>query len=112
MTHDLDEMLAHARQRILHMPSNVRITWAPDAELDEGNHWAQWRHCRESGHWIGISDRLQDAPRYVVQFIVVHEALHTVFRMRGHIAHSRAFRVAEYLWPDYDRAERWLEAHA
>ena len=112
MVHDLDAILASVSARLVYVPADVKICWALDAELDNGNHWAQWRWHGDHGHWIGVSARLQTAPYYVVEYIVLHELLHAIFPGRGKRPHSKAFCVAEHCWHTRARAERWLESHA
>lgn len=55
-------------------------------------------------------------PRYVVEYLVIHEMLHTQFPVRPNgyrrVIHSREFRNAEKQFPEYPRAIRWLKAHS
>ena len=106
----LDPMLATAAA-VLGL-SNVAVTWA---ELPP-NIAAEWR-CAEGNHWIGVSSRYRRAPRYVLQYLIFHEALHAKLPPRKYVAssavrlHHYAFRVAERLIPNYARAVAWLERH-
>ena len=107
MTHDLDALLATVCARLRFVPRNIRITWALDSELDNGNHWAQWRRYPHDGHWIGLAAQLKTAPRYVVEYLVGHEVLHAIFPYKR-AQHSKAHIVACYLLPHRAAAERWL----
>jgi hypothetical protein len=111
MTHDLGAILAEVLALFPGLPP-VRITWAPAAELAEGEHWAQWRRLHDGAQWIGVLDSLQRAPRYVLVYLVGHEVLHVALPPHGACCHHRAFRVAERLLPHYARASAWLERHA
>ena len=115
MTHDLPTVLSEVARRIPYAPSNVQISWAPDETMTfEGSDtWAKWIHTNPDTHWIGIHERLKTAPLYVVRYLVAHELLHAVFRPRkgARVLHPRAHVVADRIWPDYERATKWLEAH-
>ena len=124
MTHDLDAVLAGVLSRFAPMPA-IRIAWA--GHHDDAHHrdvWGQAWWTRD-GRFIGVSKRLQRAPRYVVSYVVFHEVLHFALLPRDSRSekwrtgeryrvtwHHRAFRVAERLWPRRDDAEQWLEKHA
>jgi hypothetical protein len=67
---------------------------------------------------ITINSRLDSphVPRFVVEYLMFHEMLHTEFPVRpnGHrrLIHSREFRNAERQFPEYRRAVRWLKVHS
>jgi hypothetical protein len=114
--HDLDAILTDTRAVIPYTPKNIRITWADPHCLKVGarDAWAMWCKYVEDDHWIAVSSELQRAPAYVVRYLVAHEVLHAVFppRRGSRVKHTKAHVVAERIWPDYVRANAWLEAHA
>lgn len=83
--------------------------------------WSTQKTCRIFGHHdalhetVVISRTLDDSlvPRFVVEFVMYHELLHIkhptrVINSRRQI-HSRAFRLDERKFPDFEAAEKWLE---
>ncbi|MCS6767733.1 MAG: M48 family metallopeptidase [Candidatus Nitrosocaldus sp.] len=63
----------------------------------------RWGSCSSSNN-LNFSWRLIMAPLEVIDYVVVHELVHT--RIRNH---SKAFwRMVEAVMPDYDRQRRWL----
>jgi predicted metal-dependent hydrolase len=64
----------------------------------------RWGSCGPN-NWLNFSYRLVMAPLEVIDYVVVHELVHTVERN-----HSQAFwaKVAAIL-PDYGLARRWLK---
>jgi hypothetical protein len=113
--HDLDALLGAVRARMLHVPQELHIGWAPPAEIP--NLWAEWRHYshrvpQHHGHWIGISDELRVAPRYVIYYLIWHECAHAALPPIGRSAHHKAWRIVDALCPQRDRACAWLDAHS
>ena len=113
--HDLAALLAEVSRHFDRVPANVHVSWASNAQLlkETGSAfeiWAlAWNHA--DGLFIGINEQLRAAPKYVLKYLVFHELLHFVLRPRGRCHHHRAFRVAERVWPDYVRANAWLDAN-
>jgi predicted metal-dependent hydrolase len=94
---DLTERAAVlARRYRLPVPSAIR--WV-------GNQGSRWGSCTPSTGEVRISDRLADAPRYVLDYVVVHELAHLV-----HGDHSRAFKELEDRYPRAERARGYLDA--
>ncbi|MCS7122892.1 MAG: M48 family metallopeptidase, partial [Candidatus Micrarchaeota archaeon] len=63
----------------------------------------RWGSCSSSNN-LNFSWRLIMAPLEVIDYVVVHELVHT--RIKNH---SKAFwRMVEAVMPDYDRQRRWL----
>jgi hypothetical protein len=108
--HDLDALLLEVLAPFPAAPP-IRISWAPRAEMADGQHWAQWRKLSTTGHWIGIWDGLQTAPRYVLLYLVRHEVLHVLLPPRRGCAHHKYFRIAERMTHSYLRATKWLDSH-
>ena len=121
--HDLDALLAEVDRHFDRAPE-VQVCWASAKQLRETvgtpfNTWGlAWR--TSAGRFIGINLRLKCAPRYVLKYLIFHERLHTVSPPRVSVndlaekrtfKHHRAFRLAERVWPDYVRANAWLDAN-
>jgi predicted metal-dependent hydrolase len=77
--------------------------------------WSRLGHYDPVHHTIALSPVL-DSPRvpsYVLRYIVYHEMLHAVFEealsggSRRH--HTREYRRAEKSYPDYEKANKFLE---
>jgi predicted metal-dependent hydrolase len=94
---DLAERAAAlARRYRLPAPSSIR--WV-------GNQGSRWGSCTPATGEVRISDRLAGAPRYVLDYVVVHELAHLV-----HGDHSAAFKALENRYPRAERARGYLEA--
>jgi predicted metal-dependent hydrolase len=109
---DLEPILQRVVDVIGEPLPTIRVTWAePGHQL--GTDWAQCLLRPVGGErWIAISTRAKRAPLYVLTYLVLHEVLHIACPPRGRCKHHKAFRVAERLWPDYCRANRWLWARS
>lgn len=66
----------------------------------------RWGSCTTIDRTIRISDRLASAPRYVLDYVLVHELIH--LRTPGHGEDFQNF-LARY--PDGPRAEAFLEGY-
>ncbi len=113
--HDLDAILADVSRHFDRLPP-VHVAWVEPGKA-RPEYWCaadDWGcHVRENGaHFIGLAPELKRAPRYVVRYMLAHELLHIALPPRGRCAHHRAFRIAERLWPDFERANAWLDSHA
>jgi predicted metal-dependent hydrolase len=85
-----------ARQHDFHY-QRIRITSAR----------TRWGSCSSTGS-LSFSWRLIQAPSAVVDYVVVHELVHTVFHN-----HSQHFwNLVEMIMPDYQDHRRWLKEHA
>lgn len=112
--HDLDAILLEVLGHFASMPHRIRVDWVDlDAvdpiDFDEVSDWA----CVTNSTLepcIGLHPSLRSAPRYVVRFLIFHEVLHLAIPPHAGVAHHVAFRVAERLWPDYHRANAWLDS--
>lgn len=66
----------------------------------------RWGSCSRQGA-INYSWRLVMCPMNVIDYVVVHELVHTV-----HHNHSKEFWAAvKAIMPDYDSHKRWLRDH-
>lgn len=66
----------------------------------------RWGSCTTIDRTIRISDRLASAPKYVLDYVLVHELIH--LRTSGHGEDFQEF-LARY--PDGPRAEAFLEGY-
>ncbi len=66
----------------------------------------RWGSCTTIDRTIRISDRLASAPKYVLDYVLVHELIH--LRTSGHGEDFQSF-LARY--PDGPRAEAFLEGY-
>ena len=98
-----DGLLTQARR--------VAGTYLPDhpGVLDRlaGVRWSRtesrWGSCSTASGQIRVSTRLQGAPAWVVDHVLLHELAHLV-----HHNHSPAFHALASRHPDYDRARGFL----
>jgi len=68
---------------------------------------SRWGSCSRRGT-ISLNWRLIQAPRHVLDYIILHELAH--LREMNHSA--RFWREVERLCPEYPAAEQWLKRHA
>jgi len=77
--------------------SGIKVTWAEK----------RWGSCSKNGQ-INYSWRLVMAPENVIDYVVLHELSHTVFRN-----HSRDFwALVRKHMPDYPSRNKWLRDNA
>lgn len=67
----------------------------------------RWGSCSADGS-IRLNWRLVHFPRDIVDYVICHELAHLREMNHG----PRFWRTVGELFPDYDRARRWLRAHA
>lgn len=66
----------------------------------------RWGSCSHDGN-ISISTRLLFAPKWVFDYVLIHELCHLV-----HHNHSASFwNLVEKIYPDYNKAEKYLAIH-
>jgi predicted metal-dependent hydrolase len=94
---DLDARAASLAKRF-DLPLPAAICWV-------GNQGSRWGSCTPSTGEVRISDRLGGVPRYVLDYVLVHELAHLV-----HADHSPSFRAIEDRYPRAERARGYLEA--
>ena len=83
--------------------------------------WSQRRTRTILGHHDGVHDTIvisktldsHDVPEWFVEYILYHEMLHIKHPARlingRRYYHTKAFRTEEQRFPDYDRAQVWLD---
>lgn len=67
---------------------------------------SRWGSCASNGN-LSFSWRLVFAPKYVMEYVVVHELCHII-----EMNHSKRFwRLVEQNCPNYIQAKSWLKTH-
>lgn len=67
---------------------------------------SRWGSCSSSGN-LSFSWRLIFAPRYVMEYVVVHELCHILEMNHSH----RFWKLVRNVCPDYMHAKEWLKKH-
>ena len=80
------------------LPVPTSITWSSRQN-------SRWGSCTPSTGTIRISHRMSEFPRWVIDYVIVHELAHLV-----EANHSPAFYALERRFPDCDKAEGFLHA--
>lgn len=94
---DLDQRAAELA-RTYGLPSPTSIRWV-------ANQRHQWGSCTPSEGSIRLSDRMAAFPRWVVDYVIVHELAHLV-----EADHSPAFWALVSAYPKTERARGYLLA--
>jgi len=103
-----DELLARARDLAdTHLGPVLGAATYPTEVRWVGNQQRRWGSCTPSTGVIRISDRLRDVPRWVVDYVLVHELAHLV---EAH--HSTRFWQLVDAYPGAERAKGYLEGFA
>ncbi len=107
---DLEEIFSRINRRFFEGKlAPVRIGWSARASRSLLGHYDAAHGTIAVSGWL---DR-PSVPRYIVEYLVFHEALHIVHPVtrRGHrrVMHPPEFLVAEKKFPRYVAARRWLK---
>ncbi|MDX6272806.1 MAG: hypothetical protein QOJ92_16 [Frankiales bacterium] len=83
--------------------------WLEGGELPETVRWVsnmrtRWASCTPVDRAIRVSDRLRDAPEYVLDYVLVHELAHLV-----EPNHNARFWALVEPFPQTETARAWLE---
>lgn len=85
-------------------PRPTSVTWV-------GNQRQRWGSCTPANATIRLSDRLQQLPDWVVDYVLVHELCHLV-----HLHHDQRFWELARRYPRTEEARGylrgWSDAHA
>ncbi len=86
----------------------LRLEFIPEAPEPASVNWSprqhqQWGSCTPLDRTIRISSRLQRAPQYVIDYVLVHELAHLL-----RSDHGPEFAALEARFPDRVRAEAFL----
>ena len=63
-----------------------------------------WGSCTIEERAIRLSNRLDDAPRYALDYILLHELVHLIVA-----GHGPDFKAMLAVYPELERAEGYLE---
>ncbi len=66
---------------------------------------SRWGSCTPSQGSVRISDRMSGMPKWVVDYVIIHELAHLV-----HLHHDADFHALVARYPRAERAEGFLEA--
>ena len=92
--------------------SALLAQWAPEiAELPNSVTWKRamnerWGSCTNVDGTIRISERLQRAPEYVLDFVLFHEGIHLRFG-----DHGSQFQEVLARFPQVERAQAYLDGY-
>lgn len=103
----IDELLSELAPEITARP--VSVTWRPMRE--------RWGSCTTVDRTIRISDRLQLAPAYALDYVLFHEAIHLQYFDHGQeftdtLARFEESELASAYLDGYEAAERAMAAPA
>ena len=103
----IDELLSELAPEITARP--VSVTWRPMRE--------RWGSCTTVDRTIRISDRLQLAPAYALDYVFFHEAIHLQYFDHGQeftdtLARFEESELASAYLDGYEAAERAMAAPA
>jgi predicted metal-dependent hydrolase len=106
----LDEIFEDLNRRFFHgLMGRPQLTWSQNHARNSLGHY-------DPAHNAIVISRIFDhprVPRYVVEYIVFHEMLHLrhPVKLRGsrRCVHSKEFLAEEKLFPELERAERFLK---
>ena len=109
--YQLEEIFEDLNRRFFHgLMGRPQLTWSRDHARNRLGHY-------DPAHNAIVISRVFDhpqVPRYVVDYIVFHEMLHLKHpvKLRGsrRCVHSAEFLAEENLFPELDRAKRFLRA--
>jgi predicted metal-dependent hydrolase len=98
---DVDlERMARDLCRRYDLPRPTSVRWV-------ANQRSRWGSCTTTTGEIRLSDRLRPWPRYVVEYVLVHELCHLVLA-----DHSPAFHELVARYPSAERARGFLDAQS
>lgn len=77
----------------------------PDSIRWVSNQNQRWGSCTPADGTIRLSDRMAGYPRFVIDYVIVHELVHLV-----EIRHSERFHRLVEAFPQAERAKGYLQA--
>lgn len=66
----------------------------------------KWGNCSSLKN-ISLNWRLVKAPRFVIDYVIVHELVHTIMMNHSH----KFWTLLRSHYPDYEKAQNWLEKY-
>jgi hypothetical protein len=108
--YDLEHIFDELNRRFFHgLMARPLMTWSEHRSRQSLGHY-------DPAHNTIVVSRIFDSPevpRYAVEYLVYHEMLHLKHpvKLRGsrRCVHSREFSAEEKLYPEFDRAQRFLK---
>jgi predicted metal-dependent hydrolase len=98
------ELLARARRLIKRYLPDYAPTAAPVSVRWVDNQNGRWGSCTPADRTIRISDRIQDMPDWVIDYVLLHELAHLVVP-----SHNDRFWQLVGRYPKSERARGYLE---
>jgi predicted metal-dependent hydrolase len=92
----IDQLLSELAPEILERP--ISVNWRAMRE--------RWGSCTSVDRTIRISDRLQLAPDYALDYVLFHEAIHL-----AHSDHGEQFTALLARFPDSELASAYLDGY-
>ena len=93
----------HLTKRIEQLSKKLNFPYNKLYIRDERN---KWRNCSTEKN-ISLNWKLIKAPEYVIDYIIIHELLHTVV-----MSHTNKFwTLLKSYYPDYKESIKWLEKY-
>jgi predicted metal-dependent hydrolase len=92
----IDQLLSELAPEILERP--ISVNWRAMRE--------RWGSCTSMDRTIRISDRLQLAPDYALDYVLFHEAIHL-----AHSDHGEQFTALLARFPDSELASAYLDGY-
>jgi len=98
------------RQAVQALPKRIAY-YSPQVGVDVTRlkiweYKSRWGFCRDDG-LIALNWRIIQAPRFIIDYVVVHELTH-----RRHPHHQAAFwDGVKAVLPDYEISKQWLKTH-
>jgi predicted metal-dependent hydrolase len=97
-------LLARARRLISRYLSDCDTNAAPVSVRWVDNQNGRWGSCTPADRTIRISDRIQDLPDWVIDYVLLHELAHLVVP-----SHNERFWELVSRYPKSERARGYLE---
>lgn len=76
------------------------------AKIRVGNPKTRWGSCSSAGT-ISISWKLMKAPDWIMEYVIAHELVHTVYMNHG----KEFWELLHRVFPHTDEAEKWLDTY-
>ena len=92
----IEDLLANLAPEMTERP--ISVNWRKMQE--------RWGSCTSVDGTVRISDRLQRAPKHVLDFVLFHEAIHLRYG-----DHGREFQALLARFPERERAQAYLDGY-
>ncbi len=92
----IEDLLANLAPEMTERP--ISVNWRKMQE--------RWGSCTSVDGTVRISDRLQRAPKHVLDFVLFHEAIHLRYG-----DHGRQFQALLARFPERERAQAYLDGY-